>query len=209
MAEGTAETRMPQPVIARVPGIATAAGCQLVSMCDLAVASDQARFALPGVNIGIFCSTPAVGVARSIGRKRAMELLLTGEPVDAATALEWGLINRVVPTEALDAEIARLAQAIVARSGPVVANGKRTFYEQLDLPLAPAYTRAGDAMVSDVLAPDAAEGIEAFLAKRHPTWPSGRAVTVAARERWWAPQPPAVHHSLNTAITVLSRVWRR
>ena len=168
-------TRLPQPVIARVHGIATAAGCQLVSMCDLAVAADTARFALPGVNIGVFCSTPAVGVARSIGRKRAMELLLTGEPVDAATALDWGLVNRVVPIEGLDAEVDRLAQAVVARSGPVVANGKRTFYAQLDQPLAQAYRTAGEAMVCDVTGPDAAEGMAAFLAKRPPHWPSAAA----------------------------------
>jgi enoyl-CoA hydratase/carnithine racemase len=167
-------TRLPQPVIARVHGIATAAGCQLVSMCDLAVAADDARFALPGVNIGVFCSTPAVGVARNIGRKRAMELLLTGELVDARTALDWGLVNRVVPADQLDAEIARLAASVIARSAPVIANGKRTFYQQLDQPLAPAYTRAGQAMVCDVTGADAAEGIDAFLAKRTPAWPSAR-----------------------------------
>jgi enoyl-CoA hydratase/carnithine racemase len=165
-------TRLPQPVIARVHGIATAAGCQLVSMCDLAVAAADARFALPGVNIGVFCSTPAVGVARSIGRKRAMEMLLTGDMVDAATALDWGLVNRVVPAEDLDAEVARLAAAVVARSAPVIANGKRTFYDQLDHPIEQAYARAGEAMVRDVTGPDAAEGIAAFLAKRRPQWPS-------------------------------------
>jgi len=168
-------TRLPQPVIARVHGIATAAGCQLVSMCDLAVAADTARFALPGVNIGVFCSTPAVGVARSIGRKRAMELLLTGDPVDAATALDWGLVNRVVPLDGLDAEVDRLAQAVVARSGPVVANGKRTFYAQLDQPLDDAYRTAARAMVCDVTGSDAAEGIAAFLGKRPPRWPSSLA----------------------------------
>src|SRR5947207_5222118 len=115
-------TTLPQPVIARVHGIATAAGCQLVSMCDLAVAADTARFAMPGVNIGVFCSTPAVGVARSVGRKRVMEMLLTGTPIDAATALDWGLVNRVVPGERLDAEVDRLARAVVARSRPVSAS---------------------------------------------------------------------------------------
>jgi enoyl-CoA hydratase/carnithine racemase len=165
-------TRLPQPVVARVHGIATAAGCQLVSMCDLAVAADTATFALPGVSIGVFCSTPAVGVARNVGRKRAMELLLTGELIDAPTALGWGLVNRVVPADQLDAEIARLAQAVVSRSAPVIANGKRTFYQQLDQPLAPAYTRAGQAMVCDVTGADAAEGIDAFLGKRTPNWPS-------------------------------------
>jgi len=167
-------TRLPQPVIARVHGIATAAGCQLVSMCDLAVAADTARFALPGVNIGVFCSTPAVGVARSVGRKRAMELLLTGTPIDAATALDWGLVNRVVPLDQLDAEVDRLARAVVARSAPVIANGKCTFYAQLDQPLDAAYDLAADAMTRDLSAPDATEGIEAFLGKREPRWPSAR-----------------------------------
>jgi enoyl-CoA hydratase/carnithine racemase len=165
-------TLLPQPVIARVHGIATAAGCQLVSMCDLAVAADTARFALPGVNIAVFCSTPAVGVARSVGRKRAMELLLTGTPIDAVTALDWGLVNRVVPADKLDAEVDRLAGAVVARSGPVIANGKRTFYAQVDEPLGAAYAVAGDAMVRDLSGPDAAEGIDAFLGKRAPQWPS-------------------------------------
>jgi enoyl-CoA hydratase/carnithine racemase len=165
-------TGIPQPVIARVHGIATAAGCQLVSMCDLAVAADTARFALPGVNIGVFCSTPAVGVARSIGRKRAMEMLLTGAQIDAATALDWGLVNRVVPAERLDGEVEDLARALLARPAPVVANGKRTFYAQIDQPLGTAYEVAGDAMVRDLSAPDAAEGIDAFLEKRTPRWPS-------------------------------------
>jgi enoyl-CoA hydratase/carnithine racemase len=167
-------TRIPQPVIARVHGIATAAGCQLVSMCDLAVAADTARFALPGVNIGVFCSTPAVGVARSVGRKRAMEMLLTGAPIDAATALDWGLVNRVVPAERLDAEVDELAMAILAHSVPVIANGKRTFYAQIDQPLDAAYRVAADAMVRDLSAPDGAEGIDAFLEKRSPLWPSTR-----------------------------------
>ena len=167
-------TRIPQPVIARVHGIATAAGCQLVSMCDLAVAADTARFALPGVNIGVFCSTPAVGVARSVGRKRALEMLLTGTPIDAATALDWGLVNRVVPGERLDAEVDELARALLARPAPVVANGKRTFYAQIDQPLDTAYAAAADAMVRDLSAPDAAEGIDAFLEKRSARWPSSR-----------------------------------
>jgi enoyl-CoA hydratase/carnithine racemase len=167
-------TRIPQPVIARVHGIATAAGCQLVSMCDLAVAADTARFALPGVSIGVFCSTPAVGVARSVGRKRALEMLLTGTPIDAATALDWGLVNRVVPGERLDAEVDELATALLARSVPVIANGKRTFYAQIDQPLDTAYAVAADAMVRDLSAPDAAEGIDAFLEKRTALWPSTR-----------------------------------
>ncbi|HVN10829.1 MAG TPA: enoyl-CoA hydratase [Kineosporiaceae bacterium] len=168
----TTLTRLPQPVVARVHGIATAAGCQLVSMCDLAVAAETAHFALPGVNIGVFCSTPAVGVARSVGRKRAMELLLTGAPVEASTALAWGLVNRVVPLDRLDAEVDKLCRAIVAHSGPVIANGKRTFYAQLDQPLDAAYAVAADAMVRDLSAPDAAEGIDAFLGKRDARWPS-------------------------------------
>jgi enoyl-CoA hydratase/carnithine racemase len=164
-------TEIPQPIIARVHGIATAAGCQLVSMCDLAVASDTARFALPGVNVGLFCSTPAVGVVRNIGRKRSMELLLTGELIDAATALSWGLVNRVVPAAALDAEVARLASIILARSGKVVATGKRTFYRQIDQPLDPAYATTTESMVSSLLEPDAAEGIDAFIEKRPARWP--------------------------------------
>lgn len=165
-----AMTRMSQPVIARVQGIATAAGCQLVSMCDLAVAVDTAKFALPGVSIGVFCSTPAVGVARNIGRKRALEMLLTGDMIDAETALDWGLVNRVVPLERLDEEIAGLADAIVARSATVVGMGKRTFYRQIDRDLSAAYELAGETMTSNLLLGDAAEGIDAFLGKRVPKW---------------------------------------
>ena len=166
-------TRLPQPVIARVHGIATAAGCQLVSMCDLAVATPDARFALPGVNVGVFCSTPAVGVARNIGRKRSMELLLTGEPVDAATAERWGLVNRVVPAGELDQEVDRLAALVVARSAAVVASGKQAFYRQLDQPLDEAYATAGPVMGCNVTAPDGREGISAFLEKRAPHWTHG------------------------------------
>jgi enoyl-CoA hydratase/carnithine racemase len=163
-------TELPQPVIARVHGIATAAGCQLVSMCDLAVASEEARFALPGVNVGVFCSTPAVGVVRNVGRKRAMELLLTGELYDAKTALAWGLVNRVVPPSELDAEVARFTELILARSRQVIANGKRTFYQQVDRPLPGAYAVAGESMASGLLQEDAAEGIDAFLGKRPARW---------------------------------------
>ena len=163
-------TRLPQPVIARVHGIATAAGCQLVSMCDLAVAADTAKFALPGVNVGVFCSTPAVGVARNIARKRVMEMLLTGEMIDAPTALAWGLVNRVVTEAALDAEVKRFTDVIVARSPTVVALGKRAFYQQIDHGLAGAYESAGEAMACNLLEPDAAEGIDAFLGKRPPNW---------------------------------------
>ena len=163
-------TRLPQPVIARVHGIATAAGCQLVSMCDLAVASDNATFALPGVNIGVFCSTPAVGVGRNINRKRAMEMLLTGQLFDAKTALEWGLVNKVVPLDTLDEEIDRYVQVILGRSAAVIEAGKRTFYEQIDQPLGEAYGTAGATMVRNLSMEDAAEGMGAFLGKRVPNW---------------------------------------
>lgn len=163
-------TRLPQPVIARVQGIATAAGCQLVSMCDLVVAVETATFALPGVNVGVFCSTPAVGVGRSVGRKRAMEMLLTGQPIDARTALDWGLVNRVAPAEEIDAEIRRFTDGILEKSAAVVGLGKRVFYEQLDRPLGVAYDTAGKAMVANLGLEDAAEGIDAFLQKRSPSW---------------------------------------
>ncbi len=163
-------TRLPQPVIARVHGVATAAGCQLVSMCDLAVAADTATFAMPGVNIGVFCSTPAVGVARNVGRKRAMEMLLTGEMIDARTALDWGLVNRVVPVEALDAEIRRFTDTVLARSPAAIRIGKQTFYKQIDAPIAPAYDTASGAMACNLLLEDAAEGMDAFLAKRPASW---------------------------------------
>src|SRR5262245_36858292 len=163
-------TELPQPVIARVHGIATAAGCQLVAMCDLAVAADTASFALPGVNIGVFCSTPAVGVARNVSRKRAMELLLTGQPIDAATALSWGLVNRVVPAADLDQEIKRFTDIIVARSAATIRLGKRTFYRQIDAPLANAYDVASETMACNLLLDDAAEGMDAFLAKRPANW---------------------------------------
>ncbi len=163
-------TRLPQPVIARVHGIATAAGCQLVSMCDLAVAADTATFALPGVNVGVFCSTPAVGVGRNVARKRVMEMLLTGEPIDAPTALAWGLVNRVVAASELDAAVARITDIIRARSRSVVAMGKRAFYEQIDRALPDAYVLTGEAMACNLADPDAAEGIDAFLGKRPPRW---------------------------------------
>lgn len=162
--------KLPQPVIARVHGIATAAGCQLVSMCDLAVAGDSARFGLPGVNIGVFCSTPAVGVVRNIGRKRSMEMLLTGDTIDAATALAWGLINRVVASEKLDDEVQRFVDRILARSGAAIALGKSTFYSQIESGLICAYGVAGAAMTSNLQFEDAAEGIDAFLTKRPPHW---------------------------------------
>jgi enoyl-CoA hydratase/carnithine racemase len=163
-------TRIPQPVIARVHGIATAAGCQLVAMCDLAVASEAASFALPGVNVGLFCSTPAVAVARNIGWKRAMELLLTGQPVDARTAQAWGLINRVVPAEALDAEVRRFTDLIAAYSGATIALGKRTFYRQIGESLEAAYDIASEAMACNMCHEDAPAGIDAFLSRRLAEW---------------------------------------
>jgi enoyl-CoA hydratase/carnithine racemase len=165
-------TEIPQPVVARVHGVATAAGCQLVSMCDLAVAAEEARFALPGVNVGIFCSTPAVGVARNVGRKRAMEMLLTGELFDARTALAWGLLNRVVPAASLDAEIRKFTDVILARSGNVVATGKRAFYRQIEQPLQGAYALTSETMACSMMEPDAAEGIDAFIQKRPARWPA-------------------------------------
>lgn len=163
-------TEMPQPVIARVHGIATAAGCQLVSMCDLAVAADSARFAMPGVNIGVFCSTPAVGVVRNVGRKRAMEMLLTGELVDAQTAMAWGLVNRVVAADRLDAEIRRFSDMILSRSSAAIRVGKRAFYSQIDRPLGAAYDIASEEMACNMLLEDASEGIDAFLQKRPASW---------------------------------------
>jgi enoyl-CoA hydratase/carnithine racemase len=163
-------TTLSQPVIARVHGIATAAGCQLVSMCDLAVAAESASFALPGVNIGVFCSTPAVGVARNVGRKRAMEMLLTGEMIDARTALAWGLVNRVVAQAALDDEIRRFTDIILARSAAAIRLGKQAFYRQIERPLEEAYGLASETMACNLLLDDAAEGIDAFLAKRPAVW---------------------------------------
>jgi enoyl-CoA hydratase/carnithine racemase len=163
-------TRLPQPVIARVHGIATAAGCQLVSMCDLVIASSTATFALPGVNIGIFCSTPAVGVVRSIGLKRTMEMLLTGEPIDATKAHTFGLVNRVVPPGELDGEVARLAATLLSKSSAVVGLGKRAFYEQIEVGLDEAYRLMAEAMAKNMTLADAEEGIDAFLGKRSPSW---------------------------------------
>lgn len=163
-------TKLPQPVIARVHGIATAAGCQLVSMCDLAVAAESAAFALPGVNIGVFCSTPAVGVVRNVGRKRAMEMLLTGEMIDAQTALSWGLVNRVVAAAALDEEIRRITDIILARSPAAIRLGKQAFYQQVERPLEDAYAMTSDTMACNLLLDDAAEGMDAFLGKRPAVW---------------------------------------
>ncbi len=163
-------TRLPQPVIARVHGIATAAGCQLVSMCDLAVAADVAKFAVSGINVGLFCSTPAVGLARNLGRKAALEMLLTGEFIDAMEARAKGLINRVVPADALDAEVERLAGAILAKSAVAVRMGKGMFYKQLEMGLVDAYDYAGEVMACNMMSEDAGEGIDAFMQKRKPAY---------------------------------------
>ena len=166
----TALTRLPQPVIARVHGTAFAAGCQLVAQCDLAVASTEARFATSGVNFGVFCSTPGVPLARNVSRKHAMEMLLTGDPIDAATALAYGLVNRVVPADRLDAEVRELVKSIMAKSPAVVAAGKKTFYEQIDEDLTQAYRVATMAMVDNLKTEDGKEGIAAFAEKRKPRW---------------------------------------
>jgi enoyl-CoA hydratase/carnithine racemase len=162
--------RVPQPVIAKVHGVATAAGCQLVAACDLAVAADTARFATPGVKIGLFCSTPMVPLSRAVGRKRAMEMLLTGEMIDAERACDWGLVNLVVPEDALEEAVVELAGK-VARSSPLtVAIGKEAFYAQVDLDEHRAYDLTKSVMAANSLAGDAQEGISAFLEKRAPEW---------------------------------------
>ncbi|HSJ29481.1 MAG TPA: enoyl-CoA hydratase [Acidimicrobiia bacterium] len=163
--------RVPQPVIARVHGPATAAGCQLVAACDLAVASEDATFATPGVKIGLFCSTPMVPISRAVGRKRAMEMLLTGEPIDAHTAAEWGLINRVVPGASLDAEIDRLVDQITRYSGRVIGIGKEAFHAQVELDEHRAYDLTKAVMTANARLADAQEGMGAFLEKRAPEWP--------------------------------------
>ncbi len=161
---------LPQPVIARVQGVATAAGCQLVAMCDLAVAAEDARFAVSGVNIGLFCATPSVPLSRNVGRKAAFEMLVTGEFIDAATAMQRGLVNRCVAADQLDAEIERLTAAIVAKPPSVIAAGKALFYRQLELGLAPAFEIAGQAMACNMVDDIAQEGVLAFIEKRTPRW---------------------------------------
>jgi enoyl-CoA hydratase/carnithine racemase len=161
---------LPQVVIARVQGVATAAGCQLVAMCDLAIAADDARFAVSGVNVGLFCSTPCVALTRNIGRKAAFEMLVTGEFIDAATAVQFGLINRCVAADCLDQEIDRVAAAIVAKPQSVIANGKALFYRQIELGIAPAYQLAGQAMAANMIDDVAQEGVLAFIEKRTPHW---------------------------------------
>jgi enoyl-CoA hydratase/carnithine racemase len=162
--------RLPKPVIAEVHGVATAAGCQLVATCDLAVAAEDARFATPGVNIGLFCSTPMVALTRAIGRKAAMEMLLTGKLIDAETARAIGLVNRVVPREGLRDAVDGLARDIAGKSALTVKIGKEAFYRQAELDLAAAYRYAAEVMTTNMLARDAGEGIDAFLAKRVPIW---------------------------------------
>ena len=163
-------TELPQPVIARVHGLATAAGCQLVATCDLAVASIAATFATPGVNIGAFCSTPSVALGRAVGRKHAMEMLLTGAAISAERACAIGLVNRVVAPEALDAEVNALATLLASKSSAAIASGKQLFYRQLEMPLGAAYRAAGHAIAEDFFTEDGKEGVEAFLGKRPPRW---------------------------------------
>ena len=163
-------TAMPQAVIARVQGIATAAGCQLVATCDLAVAAEEARFATSGINVGLFCSTPAVAVSRNLGRKRAFEMLMTGDFIDAATAADYGLINQAVPAEELDAAVAELAGKIARKAPVAVRTGKQMFYRQLERDLAGAYDFAAETMACNMMADDTGEGIDAFIEKRPPRW---------------------------------------
>jgi enoyl-CoA hydratase/carnithine racemase len=163
--------RLPQPVIARVHGMATAAGCQLVAACDLAVASESATFATPGVKIGLFCTTPMVPLVRAIPAKAALEMLLTGKPISARQALAWGLVNRVVPADQLDSAVQELIDAIRAVSPEAIRLGKAAFYEQLNLDEATAYLRATEVMTCNARHPEAQEGMRAFLEKRPPRWP--------------------------------------
>ena len=162
--------RLPQPVIAKVHATATAAGCQLVATCDLAIAAETAKFATPGVNIGLFCSTPMVAVSRNVGRKRMMEMLLTGEMMDAENAVAAGLINSTCPPDALNDAVARLCATISSKSALTLKVGKEAFYRQLEMPLEDAYAYASEVMVTNMLARDAEEGIDAFLEKRDPEW---------------------------------------
>ncbi len=162
--------RMPQPVIARVHGVATAAGCQLVAMCDLAVAADKARFAVSGVNLGLFCSTPSVALSRNVSRKTAFEMLVTGEFIDAQSALARGLVNRVVAVEELDATVEALARSICAKPAAAIAAGKDLFYRQLEMGIDGAYQLAGQTMACNMMDESALEGVQAFIDKRPPRW---------------------------------------
>jgi enoyl-CoA hydratase/carnithine racemase len=162
--------KLPQPVIARVQGMATAAGCQLVAMCDLAVAADSASFAVSGINVGLFCATPAVPLSRNLTRKQALEMLLTGDFIDARTALARGLVNRVVPIDQLDAEVGKLCASIVAKPAVAVAMGKQLFYQQSEMGIAAAYQLAGQTMACNMMDEAALEGVQAFIEKRPPNW---------------------------------------
>lgn len=162
--------QLPQPVIARVQGIATAAGCQLVSMCDLAVASSEARFAVSGINFGLFCATPSVGLSRNVSRKQAMEMLLTGDFIDAPTALARGLVNRVAAPEQLDVVVAQLTASILSKPAVAVAMGKQLFYQQLEMGIDAAYQLAGQTMACNMMDAAALEGVQAFIEKRAPQW---------------------------------------
>jgi enoyl-CoA hydratase/carnithine racemase len=162
--------RLPQPVIAKVHGIATAAGCQIVAASDLAVAEEGARFATSGINLGLFCATPGVPVSRNISQKRAFEMLFTGEFVSARTALDWGLVNRVVPFERLDDEVASLARVLIEKPRAVISTGKRFFYDQLERRVEDAYAMASEVITRNMLGPDAQEGVGAFVQKRTPRW---------------------------------------
>jgi enoyl-CoA hydratase/carnithine racemase len=172
--------RLPVPVIARVHGLATAAGCQLVAMCDLAVASHDARFAVSGINVGLFCSTPGVALSRNVPRKAAFEMLVTGEFVGADEARELGLVNRVAPPEALDDEVEALVARIVAKPGIAVAMGKALFYRQIEVGIEAAYEDAGSTMACNMMDPSALEGVQAFIDKRPPAWPAAQ---VSNRDR--------------------------
>ncbi len=163
-------TTIPKPVIARVHGIACAAGCQLVATCDLAVASEEARFGTNGINVGLFCSTPSVALSRNVDRKRSFEMLMTGDLIDPATAVDYGLINRAVPAAELDAAVNALARKIAAKTPVAVKAGKEMFYKQIEMDLAEAYAYAGEVMACNMMAEDVAEGIDAFSEKRKPTW---------------------------------------
>ncbi|KVN16882.1 MULTISPECIES: enoyl-CoA hydratase [unclassified Burkholderia] len=161
---------LPVPVVARVHGIATAAGCQLVASCDLAIAADTARFAVSGIDVGLFCATPAVALSRNVSAKRAFDMLVTGRFIDAATAVDWGLVNEAVPADALDAAVARTVAAIASKSPAAVRYGKAMFYRQRQMPLDDAYAYASDVMARNMMEADAGEGIDAFLDKRPPRW---------------------------------------
>jgi enoyl-CoA hydratase/carnithine racemase len=161
---------LPQPVIARVHGIATAAGCQLVATCDIAIAADDARFAVSGINVGLFCATPSVALSRNVGRKAAFEMLVTGEMIDAATAAQRGLINRCVAADRLDHEVSRIAAAIASKPPSAIAAGKALFYRQLESGLGAAYELAGEVMACNMIDSSAQEGVAAFIEKRPPNW---------------------------------------